>query len=50
VTVTQASLDALAAHTRKRGDTVRTRIEKRYVSFASRTPTSPSAACLAAPG
>ena len=28
MTVTQASLDALAAHTRKRGDTVRTRIEK----------------------
>jgi hypothetical protein len=28
VTVTQASLDALAAHTRKRRDTVRTRIEK----------------------
>ncbi len=28
MTVTQASLDALAAHTRKRSDTVRTRIEK----------------------
>lgn len=28
MTVTQASLDALAAHTRKRGDTVRARIEK----------------------
>ena len=28
MTVTQASLDALAAHTRKRRDTVRTRIEK----------------------
>jgi hypothetical protein len=28
VTVTQASLDALAAHTHKRSDTVRTRIEK----------------------
>jgi hypothetical protein len=28
MTVTQASRDALAAHTRKRRDTVRTRIEK----------------------
>ena len=28
MTVTQASLDALAAHTRKRRDTVRVRIEK----------------------
>ncbi len=28
MTVTQASLDALAAHTRKRRDTVRARIEK----------------------
>jgi hypothetical protein len=28
MTVTEASLNALAAHTRKRSDTVRTRIEK----------------------
>ena len=34
MTVTQASLDALAAHTRKRSDTVRTRVEKAFARHA----------------
>src|SRR5258705_4703454 len=51
MTVTQASLDALAAHTRKRRDTVSRIASKKHCgTCADRTPQSPSAAFHAAPG